>query len=258
MISRRGNIEAIKFLKELGLKHPTELSIEEIAISQGAFVEMTELEGCEGRIVFDEDEAIISVNSKITYPPKRRYVIGHEIGHFRMHKNLTPGYIDNEKSLSEWYAKGQHELEANTFASELLLPQNLVSPLFKGRRFNLELIYEVAEEFQTSVTSTLLRYRDLGDFPIALILVKNGSVEWTQFTNDFPLEYIPKGSRVSPHTVAGDYFFNHNELEEQPEQIPAIEWFPEDFNIEKYQSWNFYEQCHHVAPNTILACLWTY
>jgi len=258
MTGRKGNIQAARFYHEMGLTHPTDLPIEDIAISQGAYVKMDELEGCEGRIVFDGDEAIITVDDKISYEPKKRFVIAHEIAHFRMHKNLNPAFIDNERTLNEWYAKGSHELEANSFAAEFLMPETLFSPIVKGEKFNMDLIYEVAEEFQCSVTATLLRYRDLGDYPIALILVKKGIVEWSQFTNDFPLQYIQKGAKVSPLTIAGDHFTNKNELETEPDLTKAVEWFPEDFDIERYKDWDFYEQCVHVSKDSVLACLWTF
>lgn len=258
MTGKKGNIHAIQFFDELGIKHPTELPIDDIAFSQGAFVESNSLEGCDGRIVFDGDEAVITVDSKINYEPKKRFVIAHEIGHFRMHRNLHPGFIDNERTLNEWYATGTHELEANCFAAEFLMPEKIIAPLFKGKKFNLDLIYKISEDFSTSVTATLLRYKDLGDYPMALILVKDGKVAWSQFTTDFPLTFIPKGSEVSPLTVVGDHFHKGNELEENPEKIPAIEWFPEDFNIKRFQNWEFYEQCYHVSKNSVLACLWTF
>lgn len=258
MISRKGNIAAYNFLKDLGIKHPTDLPIEDIAFSQGAFVENQNLEGCEGRIVFDGDEAVITVDNNISYEAKRRFVIAHELGHFKMHRTLQPGFIDNEKTLNVWYAKGSHELEANSFAAELLMPESLVMPKFKGRKFTLDIAYEVSKEFNTSITSTLLRYKDLGDYPMALIMVKKGVVEWSQFTADFPLSFLPKGSKVSPNTVVGDYFSRGNELEENPEKIPALEWFPEDFDIEKYENWEFYEQGFHVAKDSVLVCLWTF
>jgi len=258
MKGRRGNIQAIKFFDELGIKHPNDLPIEDIAYSQGAFIENNDLEGCEGRIVFDNDEAIVTIDKKINYEPKRRFIIAHELGHFRMHKNLNPCFIDNEHTLNEWYATGIHELEANCFSAELLMPEVIIRPLFKGRKFNLDIIYEVSEEFKTSITATLLRYRELGDYPMALILVKNGFVEWSQFTTDFPLTFIPKGSKVSPWTVAGDFFHNGNELEENPEKVAAIEWFPEDFNLNKFKNWEFYEQCFRASKESVLACLWTF
>ena len=42
------------------------------------------------------------------------------------------------------------------------------------------------------------------------------------------------------------------------ELIDAIDWFPEDFNIKKYQRWQFYEQCFRVSDTGILTCLWGY
>jgi len=257
MTGRKGNIQAIKFMKEAGLSHPLDLTIEEIALSQDAYIREVDLEGCEGRIVFDGNQAIISVSKKIDYDPKRRFVIAHEIGHFRMHKNLDHSFIDDENTLNEWYAKGVHELEANSFATELLMPESLFVSMIKGKKFSMDIIYKVADEFQTSITASLLRYKDLGEYPMALLLVKNGIVEWSQFTNDFPLKFIRKGFKASPYTIAGEYFTHKNKLADEPELTKAIEWFPEDFNIKYYKELDLLEQCIKVSKNSVLTCLWT-
>jgi len=41
----------------------------------------------------------------------------------------VPFFSDTDKTLSDWYKNGPHELQANEFASEFLMP----SPLFKQR-----------------------------------------------------------------------------------------------------------------------------
>jgi len=52
--------------------------------------------------------------------------------------------------------------------------------------------------------------------------------------------------------------FYNGTLEEQPEKINAIEWFPEDFRIAKKATWQLWEQCFKVSVNGIVSCLWTF
>lgn len=256
--SRIGNIEAKKLLNELGISKANDLSIEDIALALGAFVVTDKLDGCDGRIIFHNNEAIITITDKVDYEPRRNFILCHEIGHFRLHSDLKPAFLDDEKSLSEWYAKGIDELQANSFASELLMPEELFKKLISGRRFNMQLVHEICDEFQTSQTASLMRYRILGEYPMALILVNNGYVEWKYFSDDFPIQYLESGTKVSPNTVVGDHFFNKNDLEESPEIVEAIEWFYNDYNIEQYKNWKFYEQGTYVAKNKVLVALWTY
>jgi len=74
----------------------------------------------------------------------------------------------------------------------------------------------------------------------------------------FPLPLNRNGSDVSPLTIAGDHFYNGNELEDFPDKTNALEWFPEDIEIKKYKNWEFYEQCVHTTKYSALACLWTF
>jgi len=43
---------------------------------------------------------------------------------------------------------------------------------------SLDLIRDTAKYFGTSQTATLLKFKDLGDFPISVIYMKNGIIEW--------------------------------------------------------------------------------
>lgn len=126
---------AVMLLKEVGWQEPSDMSIEDIAWSCGLIVRFKELEGSQGRILMSKDEAIISINKEITYQPKINYIIAHEIGHAKLHRHLSL-FSDNEKTLSEWYAQGPQEKEANVFATELLMPADLfISKVKQGKLF---------------------------------------------------------------------------------------------------------------------------
>lgn len=244
-------------LFECGLDSPLELPIEDIARARGvAEVQAIPINGAQGRIIFDGTEAIISYDNGINHEGKRRFVIAHELGHYELHRDrLDRIHTDNEQTLNEWYAKGDHEKEANEFASELLMPSKHFIDLVKGKYFNFGLIKNIAENLQVSITSALLKYRHLGDFPIAIIFCDEEKIRWTAFSDDFVLKFIRIGSNVPVNSVAYN-FYNGDELPDEPEPVDPLEWFAEDFKLKHYKDNNFYEQCIRIGNQGVLSCIW--
>ncbi|NCD70956.1 ImmA/IrrE family metallo-endopeptidase [Mucilaginibacter agri] len=249
--------KALQLLHQIGWSRPGDLTMEDIVFSLNGILKFQPLSGSEGRILIKGDNAIITVNSSISYEPRKNWVIAHEIGHFCLHKDVVPLFSDTDKTLSDWFQKGPQEQQANDFASELLMP----SPLFKqkvaGKKLDISLIHDIANYFNVSLTATFLKYRFLGDFPVMIIFIENGLIKWKQYTQGFPFEYIEYDSKVPVYTVAGDLFYNKTK-EEAPEKVDAIEWFPDDFSIKTRKTWQLWEQCYRVSDTGIVSCLWTF
>lgn len=246
---------ATSLLNEIGWSQPSDMTIEEIAWSRGLIVKFKEMEGSQARIIMNDEEGIISINSSITYQPKINYIIAHEIGHSRLHRNLAL-FNDNEKTLSEWYAQGVHEKEANLFAEELLMPEELFRRKVKGKKLELSLIEETADYFGASKTATFLRYKTLGDFPVMIIFVEDGVIKWKSSSSDFPYKWLTIGSKLPAFTVAGDYYYS-GVVEKRAAKVEAIEWFPEDFVCQRTENASLWEQCFPSSANSIVTCLWT-
>ena len=70
------------YINELGITSPSEIDIEAIAFYKDAIVKNEPLTGCEARIIGAGDRAIITVNSKSDWERRRRFSIGHELGHW--------------------------------------------------------------------------------------------------------------------------------------------------------------------------------
>lgn len=253
----RGPLAAKNLLECCGLNEVLEISLEDLIFGRNAVVKESPIKGAEGRIIFRGDEAVITVNSSIKILGKKRFVLAHELGHYEMHKDLLTIHADDHKSLSDWYRNGRHEIEANQFAAELLMPEDLFINESEGEKFNLDLIEYLADRFQTTKTSTLIRYSKLGDHPIVIIFSENGIIKWTQITEDFVLQYIPRNETVPVNTIAYD-FFKGRGIPSKPEKVKASDWFSDDFEISKFQEWEFYEQCFQVSENGILSCVWGY
>ncbi len=246
---------AISLLNDIGWSEPSDMNMEEIAWSCGLVVKFAQMDGSQGRIIMNQNEGIISINNTINYQPKINYIIAHEIGHSRLHRHLSV-FNDSDKTLSEWYAQGPQEKEANAFAAELLLPSDLFERKVKNKKLNLPLIEEIANFFGASKTATFLRYKDLGPFPVMLVFIEDGVIKWKSHSRDFPYTWLVKGSKVPPFTVAGDYYYKNTE-EKKPAKVDAMEWFPEDYKCQKDEKPKLWEQCFPTTKNSILTCLWT-
>lgn len=247
---------ANELLSSLGWKKPGDLSLEEIVWSLGAYLKYSTMNKCEGRILMNKNNAIITINSRIKYQPKLNFTIAHEIGHLVMHRDISYLFSDTKQTLQQWLARRTHEIEANEFASELLMPSQLFKEKIKGKKLNLTLIKDTANYFGASQTATFLKYKDIGDYDISIIYLENSKVIWKQESDDFPLKFISKGFRAPEQSNCGD-FFKGLPIEEEPVLIDALEWFPEDFEIDNYLDLELYEQCYKVSDNSILCCLWT-
>jgi len=248
---------ATEFHNLIGWTNPTDFTLEEMSYSLGVIIKELPIKGSEGRILIKGDTGIISLNSSITHPGKKNYIIAHELGHFILHKNITPLFLDTNKTLAEWYKNGVHEQQANEFASELLMPSQLFKDKVAGKKLNTDMIKEIAAYFNVSMTAAFLKYRHLGSFPVMIIFIEDSFIKWKQASNDFPFSFLAIDSKVPAWTVAGD-FFDGKGLEANPVKVDAVEWFPQDFQIKYKQNWKLWEQCFKVSENGLISCLWAY
>ncbi|MEO1032769.1 MAG: ImmA/IrrE family metallo-endopeptidase [Bacteroidota bacterium] len=256
MILTSSQKAANKLLESIGWSKPGDLTLNEIALASNAFVKHADLRGSQGRILINNNDAIITIDSKIKHESQRNFVLAHEIGHLVLHKDISELFSDTHKTLNEWFSKGKHENEANQFAAELLMPSHLFKTIVKGQELNLNLIRKTANYFGTSQTATLLKYREIGDYAISVIYLEGGVVRWKNESEDFPLKYLPIGSISQEGSVAHD-FFEGNGLEDEPVLVDAIDWFPEDFEIDNYLDMQLFEHNFPIGSNGLMCCLWT-
>jgi hypothetical protein len=90
-----------------------------------------------------------------------------------------------------------------------------------------------------------------------IIYIEDKIIKWKQHSKDFPFQFLPLHTTVPIYTVAGDYF-NGSGIEDIPQKVDAIEWFPDDYEIRSKSNWKLWEQCYQVSDKGIISCLWTY
>lgn len=254
----KGKLAAQKLLLETGIDDPTTVPLDLIVFGRGATLLEKPLSNSEGRIVFGKQKAIITVNSKIAYPGKKRFVIAHELGHYEMHKNVVAIHNDTDATL-EFFKEGNHETEANEFASELLMPEALFKKECQGKKFSPDLLRQLSEKFQTSITSTAYKYFELGDHPICMFYSYNNIVKYWKRPEDYP-HFVIDRTRLAPpeDSVAAEYFTKQKiyPRDQSKQQIWKSTWF----DLRKWESdqdFKIYEYCIITpAYNTVLSIVW--
>lgn len=124
---------------------------------------------------------LIVIAPSITNLGQKRFTLAHELGHIIMHQGAT---FCNKNDLDIYTTSSEKELEANTFASELLLPEARMLEIQEKSDFKIGLIKEVANRYETSLTATAIRLVNLSRKSINLIYHKDGMVKWSTKSKD--------------------------------------------------------------------------
>lgn len=201
-----------------------DISIEDIAFDIGVTIQTRKLEGSDAALLVRNGRGVIVLSTSIQEEGRRRFAIAHELGHFLLHAKQHSAFLCTEEMFLQWYKSSPEEFEANTFAVEFLLPNDEFKIAANKRQLSSNVVSDIAAMFGTSLTSTLIRYVEIGPLPCALVAVKNGKLAWFKRSNDFDhkLRYEIR-DRISVDTCAGDFFANGTIVDSE-QQILQTEW----------------------------------
>jgi Zn-dependent peptidase ImmA (M78 family) len=208
-----------QILDRLGITEPGEIDLTAIAYDCGAIVLEGELHGCEARLVGARNEAFITVNRQ-SYGPRKRFSIGHEIGHW-MHDRGVASFTCGKVEFQSWDAASP-ETRANNYAADLLLPKSMFVPRAVNRPITLATTSELANTFQTSLTSTAIRLVECGGKPSVVVYTTAQGIRWSRRNRDVPFPVKVRDS-VDSDSVAYDIL--RGKGAPGPTDVAASSWF---------------------------------
>ena len=139
------------------------VDVEKLASAAGISVVYEALEDhASGMLVRDADSVVIGVNSQ--HPaPKQRFTIAHELAHYFLHAQSPTVFIDDADELPG--VDESHEIEANAFASALLMPETAVAADLRNQPVDLldySTVEALAGRYQVSPHALTIRLIELG------------------------------------------------------------------------------------------------
>jgi hypothetical protein len=133
-----------------------------------------------------DQKGIVAVKASIREKSRKRFTIAHEIGHFIIPHHQNLGNICEERKIESFDSHlNRPEIEANEFASELLLPSALLRRRFNLAEFSLAQISAVAADFGTSLTATTRSFLTLTDLPCAMVWSVSNRARWFVRSDSF-------------------------------------------------------------------------
>jgi len=141
----------------------------------------------DGRLEYLGDKYLLVYNIKYNknkqggFHPRIRFTIAHELGHYFLdeHRNILRSGGPEYSCITEFQSDTEMELQADYFATGLLMPSHILSArVNKEAKPDLRIIKDVAQQFQVSLTSMMIRWVKLSDFPCGVFSVTSNGIEW--------------------------------------------------------------------------------
>jgi Zn-dependent peptidase ImmA (M78 family) len=260
----KGSLRAKRLLNDIGFDEITHLPMNKFVAGLGATLVEEELENSDGKIVKGKSKTLIKINSNIPYESKKRFTIAHEVGHFLLHERIE---VHNENSNTlNWFQntenqlkRGIQEWEANDFAAELLMPEQIFREEAYGKCFSHEVVKYLSDRFKTSITSTIFRFMKLDLHPMLVVFINNGEVKYWDKSSSWKY-WIKDITKLSPpeESVAREYIDANYEFlysgNEKTQQIFKSTWCKLNYDEKDVQ---FYEYCIPTKQyKTIISVIW--
>jgi hypothetical protein len=242
---------AIALLERLGISDVPQ--VQDLAARLGIEVEEREIESFDGALVRIKGSAagVIALRRSIREAGRKNFTVAHEIGHL-----ILPGHDDSTVCRAEQVESWAHglstkELEANQFASELLMPTAVVAKVIGTPEPSLATCEALASTFGASLTAAAYKFTEVTSYPCAVVWSSAGEVRWFKGSGEFSA-WVRIREHVDPRTFAHDAFAG-TKLPNRPEAVPVDAWL--DGNFERDAT--VHEESRGMPNyNGVLTLLW--
>ena len=161
----------------------------------------------------------IFYNSAISSRGRINFTLGHEFGHYLLHREAYPeGFQCSTEDMAAWESEyGQRENEANVFAATLLMPfDDFRAQIDADKRPSFDVLGHCAERYDVSLIAATLRWLQYTSRRSMLVVSRDGFILWARSSqpalrsglffrtrNRSPVEIPPKSLAANPQLVRG-------------------------------------------------------
>ena len=164
-------------------------------------------------------------------PERQRFTIAHELGHFILHRGQQQNFNCDKQSVHTGIETLRDiEREADDFASNLLMPGDLLRAWISNQRIDFRVLGDIAERFNVSLEALCIRYIKFTTERAILVYWDNGYMkyEWRSGSarrtrarirrNGEPVEPMP-GTLAADVSIAQEW---------DGTEMSAAIWCPEE------------------------------
>jgi Zn-dependent peptidase ImmA (M78 family) len=196
-VSRVFNLRMARQTAEAYLKREgiTSLPVDPFAIAEKLEIivegKPEGVDGVSGMLLRHGNDFGIVYATNIPSSGFQRFSVSHEIGHY-----MLAGHPDQvvkngiHVSRAGFITNDPYELEADHFAGGLLMPEAPFRKEMDRRDAGLDAISEIADVCATSRTATAIRFAELSDVAIAVIVSTGGMIDYCFLSE--PMKSLPK------------------------------------------------------------------
>lgn len=201
----------LKMATQLGEKTASENGYHKFPIDPLALARSKEIQvqakppgvpGISGALIFAADSVSLIYSTEYNNVGFQNFSVAHELGHYFM-----PGHPEEIRkqggthlSRADFTQSSSIELEADHFASGLLMPAKLTRNLLTEHKPGLEGIIALAEEAHCSRTAAAIRAAECCSYPIAVIVSEQDKISYAFLSESFKslgkLAFLKKGSAL--------------------------------------------------------------
>ena len=205
-----------------GVRKPEHIDLEAIASARGAHVVYRKLDGCAARLVAAGDRAVISVAEDDNLG-RRRFSLGHELAHWMQDARRT-SFKCTSTDIGPQNAEAKTiEADANSFASQLILPDFLVWPWVDDRKPSLDLASAMGSDFQASLTASALKLLQRANSPIAITCHDQRRLKWSRRSREFSTDFYIL-NELHQDTIGFEMAFGVAKGMSRPKRENASRW----------------------------------
>lgn len=166
--------------------------------------------GVSGMLLKVEDTFGIMYATHVPSRGFQRFSVGHELGHYFIGGHYEALLGEGlHVSHGGFVSTDPYELEADYFASALLMPERPFRGAIEEREGGLECIEALAKRCETSLTATAIRYSGLTRDGVAIVLSRGGTIEWCFASDGLKqakgLNWLRKGSPLPAGTKTAEF-----------------------------------------------------
>lgn len=141
------------------------------------------LPGFDGLLKSNKDQSkwLIVYNSSVLSPGRKRFTLAHEFGHYLLHRQLQPQFACSQQDMEDWDADEREiEVEADVFASFLLMPLDDFRKQVAGQTISFDLLSHCADRYGVSLTAAALKWIEIADKRAVVIASRDDHLLWAR------------------------------------------------------------------------------